>query len=121
MLVMTDHSTGDKPTKPTRLQADSNAVVQRAFYHAVIDLEGEIRHRGRKLRPGPMLNALAYWFSMLEEAERLRIGREAMSLYETVPPENGGGKLNAAEMELLRRQDGGPEPEPRKRGRKKSG
>lgn len=68
--------------KARRLQADSDPEVVRDFARAAIDLEGVLRFNGRVLKPGPLLNALAVWWLSRDEAERLEIAREGLTLLE---------------------------------------
>jgi hypothetical protein len=70
--------------KTYRLQADSVPEVAGDFEKAVLRLAHDVRFQGRKLRPGPALNALVLWFVELPEAERERVARDAIRRLEAV-------------------------------------
>jgi len=71
-----------KFSKSYRLQSDSVAEITRAFEEATFKLSETLKFDGRKLRPGPLLNAIAVHFLHMSEADREEFGRFALAQLE---------------------------------------
>ncbi len=65
-----------------RLQADSYFEVRNKFDLSVLSLAREVRFQGRKLRGGPLLNALVLWFASLDHDEQVAKAKEALAILE---------------------------------------
>lgn len=107
ILVMgtTDEAPGEKLTAASRLQADSAEVVVEAMQRAVLDIASRAKFRGRKLRPGPAMNALAIWLAELPVSDRAAFMAGAVARLEKVlegdPVRfNGVGAPEPIEIEL---------------------
>ncbi len=66
-------------TKDHRLQAFSVGEIVTPFEKAVIDLSERHRIRGKKLRPGPFLNALVLRFLQLPDAAKEEFAATALA------------------------------------------
>lgn len=113
----------DKPASD-RFQAESWPGIKDSFDHTTIDVGRSYRFQGRKLRPGPLLNALAVWFTKLDPSEQNRIAGEALHLLESEIQRIEGGEVTIkVKMKKIRnRDDGTPvDPTPPKAPKRKHG
>jgi hypothetical protein len=79
-----------------RLQADSAREIALAFEHAALDL-AHLKFRGRKLRPGPLLNALVLAWCDLPPSERERFAVTAIARLDSVLSSGEGQSVGASE------------------------
>ena len=73
-----------KMTRLNRLQSDSLAEVTMGFEQSVLDLSSQLRFQGRKLRPGPLLNAIVLWFNEQADEDKARIARIGLTRFEAL-------------------------------------
>lgn len=71
-------------TDSYKLQTPSIPEIKDAFDGAAKQIARGVAFRGRKLRPGPLLNAVVLHFLSLDEAERVRIAVENLAILETL-------------------------------------
>lgn len=64
--------------RESRLAASSHEELVDLWEEAITQSRSGVRYQGRKLRPGPALNALVLWFAELPDQERIRIVAEAV-------------------------------------------
>ena len=83
-----------------RLQADSDEGVTKPFELAILHLPSALKFQGRKLRPGPFINALVCWWSRLPKKERERIAGEALAGLEGVLRSEEEGDVSDIPPEL---------------------
>lgn len=113
-----------KPSKSTQITAPSIDELHRGLVHGLapeLSARG-VQFRGRKLRPGPVLNAIVLHFLSMPIDEQERITREYLARYERLLESDEPVKL--AEVVAPRREvaQGVPVagPAPPSRGRKRA-
>jgi hypothetical protein len=91
MSTMAGMGTKRRLTSDYKLQANSIGEITDEFDALVrrITRREELKFRGAKLRPGPLLNALIYEFLRLPEEEAARRAREALARLESFLAEEG--------------------------------
>ena len=78
-------SMAKKPTHTFRLQTMSVHDLSNGMVAVRLRLnEAEVKHRGRKLRDGPFLNAVVAWFLSRTEPEQEAIAIEGLRRFEAI-------------------------------------
>lgn len=72
------------PTSENKIQAHSIAEIKDGFDADSKRLARRVKFRSRKLRPGPLLNAVVLHYLSLAEQERERIATDFLAVYETL-------------------------------------
>lgn len=82
MLTM---STKQKSDHESRIQTMSIPALTEGIVMLRLKLNRmKVKHRGRKLKDGPLVNAVFAWLFSLDEAEQLRIAQEGLRLFEAM-------------------------------------
>jgi len=77
------------PSDGHKFQAQSIPEVKDALDAAVSRVARDLQFRGRKLRVGPALNAIALYYLSMDDAERERIVRRGLEVYERLLESDG--------------------------------
>lgn len=72
------------PSDSYKIQAQSIPELKDGFDAISKRIAREIQFRGRKLRTGPLLNAVVVHYLRLSEEEQMRIAREGLAVYESL-------------------------------------
>lgn len=113
-----------KFSKEDRLQGYSHPDIADGFADVTAKTARryKLKYNGNKLRPGPMLNALAVWFLELDESERASRMQAMVARLEAFMAEpETGSKDRSGEDQRDNGHETYPEPAPQSRPKRKQG
>lgn len=73
-----------EPNAENRIQAPSIPEIKEGIVASAMRLGRSIKFRGRKLRPGPLINAVMLQFLTMPAADQERLAREYLARYEAI-------------------------------------
>lgn len=73
-----------KLTATNKIQALSIPEIQHGLVKAALDLESKVKFRRNKLKPGPLMNAIALWFLTRTPGAQEEIAREFIAKLEGI-------------------------------------